>query len=184
MEINYQPYRKKEYFFSVAELKFYNLLRDITPEKYLLFAKVRICDLIQPQPGKEKYSYFNKIKSKHVDFVVCNQNPITVKTVIELDDSSHQRSSRQERDNFVDEAFLNAGVPIVHIPVQAYYDKNEIINQIKQACEEKYIINYTSELKTKVYPEWWQNCLATILSGFTVLVLLFLAGNFFIFGGK
>jgi len=138
--VKYQPYVKKTYFFSLAELKFYDLLKEITKDKYLLFSKVRICDLIQLEYKNADYSDFNRIKSKHVDFLICNQNPITPKVVIELDDSSHNSPKRQERDKFVDEAFINAGIPIVHIKVRREYDENKIIDKIKEACEAKYII--------------------------------------------
>ena len=145
VEVNYQPYIKKNYFFSLAELKFYELLKEVLGDQYLLFSKVRISDLIQSKYGKDKYLYFNKIKSKHVDFVICNKDPIQPRLIVELDDSSHNAHSRQERDNFVDEAFANAGIPIVHIKVQQEYDRNKLIEQIHEAYDIKYVIKEKKE---------------------------------------
>lgn len=138
-EVSYWPYERKEYFFSVAELKFYEVLKAVIGDKYLIFPKVRICDLIKTKE-KEEYLYFNKIKSKHVDFVICEKQPIRTKIIIELDDSSHYRAERQERDNFIDEAFANAGIPIVHIPVKREYRKEELSKQLNDAYQTKYLI--------------------------------------------
>ena len=152
VEINYQPYIKKNYFFSIAELKFYNVLKEVIDNNYFIFPKVRISDLIQSKYGKDKYSYFNKIKSKHVDFVICEKDPIKTKAVIELDDSSHNAPSRKERDKFVDEAFANAGIPIVHIKVKSEYDKEKLIEQIKKAYNTKYTIR-PRETKDNINPQ-------------------------------
>jgi len=48
----------------------------------------------------------------------------------QLDDKSHQRKDRQERDAFVDEVFKAAGLPLVHIPVQRTYKLEDINTQI------------------------------------------------------
>lgn len=49
---------------------------------------------------------------------------------IELDDSSHDRADRQERDEFVNEVFQAAGLPLIHIPVQREYNTRELAAQI------------------------------------------------------
>jgi very-short-patch-repair endonuclease len=144
VEIDYQPYVKKPYFFSVAELKFYELLKEIIGDNYYIYPKVRICDIIKPE-NKGNYSDFNRIKSKHVDFLLCTKNPITSKIIIELDDSTHNYQSRQDRDNFVDEIFANSGIPIVHIRVQYKYNKGEITNQLKEAYKIKYSVKEKSD---------------------------------------
>ena len=63
----------------------------------------------------------NRIQSKHLDFVVCNPNDLTVQYAIELDDQSHDRAKRQGRDEFVDKALQAAGVPILHFSAKRSY---------------------------------------------------------------
>lgn len=172
IEVNYQPYIKKNYFFSVAEVKFYDLLKEILGDKYLIFPKVRISDLVQPKYGKEKYIYFNKIKSKHVDFLVCDKNPVKSKVIIELDDSSHDKRNRQERDEFVDEVFANVGIPIAHVRVRQEYKKEEIIKQIQEACKIKYVIKSEDDGSHPV--AWWRGCLASL----SVFVFVYLIISF------
>lgn len=171
IEVNYQPYTKRKYFFSLAEVKFYDLLKDILQDKYLLFAKVRICDLVKPEYKDGGYTDLNRIKSKHVDFVICDKDPVIPKMIIELDDSSHNRLSRQERDEFVDEVFANAGLPIVHIKTRYEYNKEEIIKIIQEAYQIKYKINHNEDSKQK----WWQNCLSPVLIIFLLTIYYILS---------
>lgn len=148
VEINYQPYTKIKYLFSVAELKFFELLKEIIGDNYYIFPKVRICDIIEPK-NKSDYSTFNRIKSKHVDFLLCTKNPITSKIIIELDDKSHNAPSRQSRDKFVDEIFANAEIPIVHINVQYSYNKEVITKKLQEAYKTKYVIKEEEKTSTK-----------------------------------
>lgn len=148
VEINYQPYTKKRYLFSVAELKFFELLKEIIGDNYYIFPKVRICDIIEPK-NKGDYSNFNRIKSKHVDFLLCTKNLITSKIIIELDDKSHNAPSRQDRDKFVDEIFANAEIPIVHIKVQYAYNKEDVTQKLQEAYRTRYIIKEKEKTPNK-----------------------------------
>lgn len=56
---------------------------------------------------------------------------------IELDDSSHQKVSRQERDAFVDEALAAAGLPCLHIPAARSYAPQELGTNICQKLSAK-----------------------------------------------
>lgn len=102
-------------FFSQHEKDAYRKLKDIADRRgYIIFAKVRLLDLLEPVRNHPNYrTFFNKIQAKHVDFVLCNYelNPYIV---IELDDSSHDTPSRKERDRFVDEALTQCGYRIIH----------------------------------------------------------------------
>ncbi len=137
IEIESQPYYKREYFFSVAELKFFEILKEIIGNNYYIFPKVRICDIVQSK-DKKTYSQFNRIRSKHVDFLICTKDPIKAKIVIELDDRSHNYQSRIKRDKFVNEVFASSGIPIVHIKVKRFYDKEILIKELQKAYKTEY----------------------------------------------
>ncbi len=95
---------------------------------------VRLADLVYIARGIEKrQSFFNKIQSKHIDFVLCNKNEIKPILAIELDDSSHQKPDRQKRDEFVDNALKQAGLPLLRVPARGNYDPQELKQQIKSA---------------------------------------------------
>ena len=112
---NYYPYRMK-YLLTQNEFNFYNRLKEITnPLNLQILAKIRLADLIEVdtnQINKKDYmKYFSKIKSKHIDFAICNE--MNVIALLELDDSSHNRADRQERDYFVNSVLLKAGYTVI-----------------------------------------------------------------------
>lgn len=119
------PYSKKKIFFSAAERSFYEILRRIVPD-HSVFAKVRLCDVIFVSTGNKTWrTNHNRIQSKHLDFLICDATLAPV-IAIELDDSSHARTSRKARDQFVDAALAAAAVPIVRIPLKRSYALEDI----------------------------------------------------------
>ena len=116
------PFSKIDSLLTPAERRFHATLVTLVPEGHYLFTKVRLADLIAVRKGTEKrQSFFNRIKAKHVDFVVCDAE-MSPWIVIELDDRSHQREDRKARDQFVDNAMKAAGIPILHVKAARSYD--------------------------------------------------------------
>ena len=79
--------------------------------------KVRIADILKVAPTNDRSAWgraFGKIAQKHIDFVIMNHSG-DILFAIEVDDSSHQRPDRQQRDAFVNEAFKQAGVPLIRV---------------------------------------------------------------------
>lgn len=110
-------YSKRYYFFTKNELYFYRALLPIATQMNLtVFAKPRLADIIEPKKGAgNRDACFTRIKSKHIDFLLCEQLQIKPVLAIELDDSSHDVPKRIERDKFVDHAMKSAGLPILHV---------------------------------------------------------------------
>lgn len=125
---------KKKYLLTKNEYSFFQKIKPIV-KKYNLnvSCKVRLADLIEPDSNikKEWYAGFNKIKSKHIDFVLTNEN-MKVIMLIELEDSSHEKEERIERDKFVKSALENAGYKIISV-----YNNNEAVNLIESALNKK-----------------------------------------------
>lgn len=97
------------------EQKQYEHLKQIADEKNVLICpKVRLLDLVTPIHGVKNYkTLLSKVMSKHVDFVICTQD-MNVLGIIELDDNTHLRQDRIERDEFVDTVLKSAGYKIKH----------------------------------------------------------------------
>ena len=127
------PYQRKDYLLSKAERSFFGVLQKAVADRYLVFAKVRLADLVFIPRGTEKrQSFFNRIQSKHLDFVLCDHDAVRPLLAIELDDSSHQRADRKQRDQFVDSALAAAGLPIRHVPARSSYNVEELAGLIRQ----------------------------------------------------
>jgi hypothetical protein len=116
------PYKTHRYLFSRAERSFYEVLRRVVEPDCRLFAKVRLADLVSVPKGTPDWqAHFNRVQSKHVDFVICDVRALRVVAVVELDDSSHSAASRQGRDSFVDRVLASVGIPIVRVKASEGY---------------------------------------------------------------
>lgn len=113
----FYPYRTIPLFTQPEAVLFEALKANIENTDYVLLAKVRWGDLLKVAdhiPDNIKTALEWKIRQKHVDFLICNKS-LTPILVIELDDSSHSREDRRERDEFLDGAFGEAGIRVLHI---------------------------------------------------------------------
>ncbi len=110
------PYERRDLLTS-NELEFYRILAPIVCQHgWQLLMKMRLADVMAVRKGTEDYmSYFNKIKAKHTDFVFCDPYTLEILAGLELDDPSHERPERIERDEFVDNAYAAAGIPLIHV---------------------------------------------------------------------
>jgi hypothetical protein len=128
------PYEKQSYLPTRAERSFYDVLHRAVEPSLVVFPKVRLADVVKVRKGTESWqSHYNRISAKHVDFLVCTCDTLSPALVIELDDSSHERADRQERDTFVDSALASAGIPIVHMPARSQYNPSEIAARVQAA---------------------------------------------------
>jgi hypothetical protein len=131
------PYRLRDDFLSPAEFSFYKVLSSVVGTRLTIQSKVRLADIFFVARPNENVAFFNRIAQKHIDFLVCDS--VTMKPLfgIELDDSSHKRNDRQERDEFVKNVCKVAGLPLLRLPVQREYNSREIAVQIAPFLKDK-----------------------------------------------
>lgn len=130
------PYLRVEEALSPAERSFFGVLRQAVGSEYEILAKVRLADVIRVRDGlsrSHRYSAFGRISAKHVDFLLCHRGTFRIAGVIELDDSSHLRDDRRQRDEFVNAALASASVPIVHFAARRTYSATEVRDQVAKA---------------------------------------------------
>lgn len=126
------PYKRRDYLMTAAERSFYGVLCDVVDGQLHVFPKIRLLDLLYLPKGTEnRQGHMNRVMSKHVDFVLCDLQNVKPQLVIELDDSSHEREDRKERDAFVDRALEAASLPILHIAAKHTYAPKELADLIE-----------------------------------------------------
>jgi len=117
------PYEKRPSLLTESELTFYRALSQAVNGQWSIHAMVRLADLIQVRPQTPKFqSWQNRIHAKHIDFLLCDHGSMEAKLALELDDKSHERADRQQRDQFVDQALADAGLPLLRVAVGQSYD--------------------------------------------------------------
>lgn len=124
-----EKYEKVDYLLTKNELKFYRILKQVTNKLgYSIFCQVALYEIVKSKDYKD----FNKIKSKSIDFVITQEN-CKIVLCIELDDASHQKEKRIERDNFLNKLFKDLDIKLLRIPVQNFYNMEELENKIKES---------------------------------------------------
>lgn len=125
------PYRVRDAFLTPAETSFYHVLHQVVDGRVTIFTKVNLWDIFyvaQPHkhPGARPH-----IAQKHVDFLLCRPDNLQPIIGIELDDSSHEKEDRRQRDAAVDAVFNAAELPLLHIPAKHGYAVQELQAQLK-----------------------------------------------------
>lgn len=112
--INYREAYQTRPLLTNRELQEYKKLKQYADARgWLICPKVRLFDLIEPKRGAgKKQTLINKVWSKHVDFVLVD-HAMNVIGVLELDDTTHDRADRKQRDTFVREALEGAGITMI-----------------------------------------------------------------------
>lgn len=126
------PYEKKM-LLTKAEYAFYHVLKRKCDENDLLICpKVRMEDFITVTDRKNTLKYRGYIKSRHIDFMICD-NKLRLLAGIELDDSSHQSKDAANVDEFKNKVFKTIQLPLFRVKMsQGNYELqlDKIISEI------------------------------------------------------
>jgi len=129
-------YQRKGALFTPAELSFLGVLEMLVDEQTAIYGKVRLADLfdVKKELGTGRYyAAFRRISQKHVDFVFVRRSDGVPYLGIELDDASHFRVDRMERDAFVEQVFKGASLPLLRIKCQRSYHPEEVRQRLADA---------------------------------------------------
>ena len=140
-KINYKSiYKAKRYVITLNELNFYTILIDIVKEMdMILFSQVALYNIIETKGNNQ--TAFNKIRSKTIDFVIVDKNNCRIKLCIELDDYTHKKQNRIERDKFINQLFNDLNINLIRFKVSNYYNKEALKKRIKESMKEHYYID-------------------------------------------
>ena len=119
------PYRLRETFLSTPELAMLRVLQNMAGRHYVICPKVALNDLFYIVRPNENVHFFNKFFRKHVDFLLCE--PDTLKPVLGIElVKPVVKTETREADQFMEDLFLSAGLPLVHIPSSERYSENDL----------------------------------------------------------
>ena len=141
------PYERQEYFLSPAEKAFYDVLDSLVGEDIVICPKPAVREVLRVRGNvrRDRQKYFNWISQKHVDFVLCDRETMQVLCAVELDDSSHERADRRQRDAFLDKAFRKAKLPLFHIPCRKSYGARELNELCSFLCQDMLVLEDEEE---------------------------------------
>lgn len=127
-----QRYGLRDSLITPAEKNFLQALQQAVGDLYRIELQVQLSRIVSPLDANVNYvNYrdFNRIKAKSIDFVLFDKE-YKPYLCIELDDRSHLRFDRIQRDIFVDQIMKGVGLRILHIPAAYSYDVEKLRKQI------------------------------------------------------
>lgn len=119
-----------------AERSFLGVLDALDLTGYRVYAKVRLADIVGIKAGMNgsaRQAALNRITGKHVDFLIVRQDDGAPVLALELDDSSHERADRRERDVFVDKVYASVGLASLHLQARRTYVLADVRSAIEAA---------------------------------------------------
>ena len=126
------PYRLREPFLTTTDLALYHVLNQMVGGRYLICPKVALNDIFYIVRPNENVHFFNKFFRKHVDFLLCDPQTIAPAFGIEIVRPISKNEARAS-DKFIEELFIGAGLPLVHVPSSETYDPSDIVSLFQLA---------------------------------------------------
>jgi hypothetical protein len=133
------PYKKRRSLFTDSERAFLETLEQAVGEEYRIYAKVRAADALSVRALSDRGQWqraWEKIRSKHFDFLLCDTEVFTPVAAVELDDASRDNPRRSVRDSFLESACRAAGLALVRIPAEKGDSVSEIRQKLLEELEE------------------------------------------------
>ena len=126
------PYRLRKQFLSYTELSLLSVLQEMAKDRYVICPKVALNDIFYIQRPNENTHFYNKIFRKHVDFLLCE--PDSMKPAIGVDlVRPVAKDETRSADQFMEDLFFGAGLPLVHVPSSETYDLNDLVHLFQLA---------------------------------------------------
>lgn len=121
------PYRLRGQLLSAPEAALFRALQEMVENRYVICPKVALNDIFMIVRPNENVHYFNKIFRKHVDFLLCEPGSMHPAFGVEIVKPVSKNETRAA-DQFLEDIFMGAGLPLVHIPSAMSYDVRDLIN--------------------------------------------------------
>jgi len=126
------PYRLRENFLSTPELALLRALQEMVGRHYVICPKVAVNDIFYIARPNENVHFFNKIFRKHVDFLLCEPPTLRPAIGIELV-KPVSRNETRDADQFMQDLFLSAGLPLVHVLSSERYSEKDLVELFQLA---------------------------------------------------
>ena len=128
---NERKYKKKAQYITNAERAFLVTLRAAAGVKYEVCPQAPLVSVVDKVSGGAFRSELFRV----IDYVIIDINTSEPLLLVELNDISHNRSDRAERDRKVAEICENAGVPLVSFTTAEAADEGYVRKVIQKSLK-------------------------------------------------
>ena len=136
---NYQikyKYQTKKSVMTLAEGNFYKKLTSALHDNFIIVPQAHLSMIFNHTIyGQNWRGAFSVINGKSIDFLIIDRGTFQPLLGIELDDSSHERHDRQERDKIVNTIFKQTNLPLVRFSTGEWNTPNDINQKVLPLLE-------------------------------------------------
>lgn len=132
-------YTSRKTLLTKAETQAFRMLHRKLQGTGYLCPKVRISDLISvqtPDAPRQRLKALSKLSQKHVDFAVMSASG-SILFAIEVDDASHRAPKTMKRDQFVNDVFRQAGIPLFRGDLGELETHTELAKMIEALLDQR-----------------------------------------------
>ncbi len=127
-------YSRKEHIMTAAEREFFHVLADVAQGQYYVFPQIHLSALLSNETkGKYWKAAFQRVNRMSVDYVLCDIKTLQPVYAVELDDYTHDRPKRQQRDTGVEQMLYDAGIPLVRFRDYKQLSRDQIVSRFSDA---------------------------------------------------
>ena len=129
-------YKIKKSVMTIAEENFYKKLASALHDNYVIVPQAHLSMIFDHTVyGQNWRGAFSVINGKSIDFLIIDRGTFQPLVGIELDDSSHERHDRQERDKIVNAIFKQTNLPLVHFSTGEWNTPDDINQKVLPLLE-------------------------------------------------
>jgi len=137
--LNDTPFEKKRFFFTAKQRDFYQVLHGAARNKYAIFARVSMADVLRAHHELDKrktVNYTKKLQGIQLSFVLCDVNSLAIVAGVMLDEQVSQDVKIAASKQFVQQAFEAVDVPLLHFKAKGSYDIKAVEQVLKEQLAE------------------------------------------------
>lgn len=126
-------YKCKDFLMTKSEHEFFDILIDIAGDQYYIFPQIHLSTFLDNKiVGQNWRAAFKHINEKSVDYIICDKSYIKPIIAIELDDKTHEKDDRKERDYEVERILKEAGLILLRFKNNGFFNREEIKESISE----------------------------------------------------
>ncbi len=130
-------YERKE-FMSTYELLFYEKIKDLENE-YKIVPQVNLATIVK----KINRGYINEL-FKNIDFAIFDKDYKNVLLLIEINDSTHNKINRKDRDLKVKKICNDCNIKLITFYTKYPNEKEYVLKRIKEELDQQNNTNITN----------------------------------------
>lgn len=134
------PYQKYIALFSPDDRVFYEALKEAVGDKYEIFGKIRVADIVLPKKGSSRDDArlaFSPIAGRHFDFVLCDKKNLAVTCAIQLRDKTNPARQAEDQKRPLQSVCEAVALPFVRFDIKADYSIPEVREKLLNALRKE-----------------------------------------------